>query len=442
MSTAFAGTGVPLAGLPLTGRTSTPCAILSIGTELTRGEIDNTNASWLAARLVALGLEVVSIEAAPDEAALIAASLERLATLAEVVVCTGGLGPTTDDLTTEVVAAWLGVPVERDEASLAAIVERFTRAGRVMSPSNVKQADFPAGAEILKNPHGTAPGFRVQRGACALFFMPGVPREMKPMFDSFVAPSAARSVRGAFQQVRLRCFGLPESVVNDRLSGLAEQHQVNIAYRAHFPEIEVKLRTKAKTQGKTEAPAPAAADEARQRIGTAVYAEGDTDLPTVVAAHVRNRQTNLALAESCTGGLISSLICKQPASDFYLGGVVSYANSVKHGALQVNTELLTRVGAVSAETAQAMAQGVRALTGAEWGLSVSGIMGPTGATTEKPIGLVFVGVANSAEARAYELRLPEFDRPRLQLLTAWSALRVLGNVLLGEADALGTRRVL
>jgi molybdenum cofactor synthesis domain-containing protein len=248
--------------------------VFSIGTELTRGEINNTNATWLAERLTAAGLDVASIETVADDADDIVRALERLSQDSALVVSTGGLGPTTDDITSASVARWLGVPRVRDAAVIAGLEARLARLGRTLTGSNAQQADFPAGAQILENPHGTAPGFSVTRQGCVLFFMPGVPREMRPMFDTHVEPAArARArARGAQHQIRLRCFGMPESVLNDTLAGLEAAYGVSVGYRAHFPEVHVKLLASAETASAAEASATAAAREARARLGSAVYA--------------------------------------------------------------------------------------------------------------------------------------------------------------------------
>jgi len=219
------------------------CAVLSIGTELTRGELVNSNASWLGAELTAIGFEVVEHIAVDDNRARIISALERLVERTRVVVATGGLGPTTDDVTTEAVASALGVRLVRDDASLEHIRRRFERVGRTMTPSNAKQADFPEGADILPNPAGTAPGFGVRFRECALYFLPGVPREMKTdCSKSRSRPRIRPLAPNNLFQSHLRTFGLPESVVGEKLAGI-EQGFVGttIGYRAHFPEIEVKV---------------------------------------------------------------------------------------------------------------------------------------------------------------------------------------------------------
>ena len=406
--------------------------IVCIGTELTRGEINNTNASWIAERLTSIGIDVVSIETIADDADVIVSTLERLSHGAALVVTTGGLGPTTDDITSASVARWLGVAQVRDPAVVAGLEARLARAGRTLTPSNAQQADFPAGAAILENPNGTAPGFSVVRGGCTLFFMPGVPREMKPMFERFVAPAASAMVFGAQHQVRLHCFGVPESVLNDKLGGLEAAHGVTVGYRAHFPEVQIKLLARADRAAAAEAKALGAASEARARLGAAVYAEGERDMPLVVGDVLRQRQLTLSLAESCTGGLVSSLLTQHPASDFLLGGVVSYANQVKIEQLGVKAATLDQHGAVSPEVAREMAEGARARFRTDLALSLTGIAGPSGATDTKPVGLVYYALASASGTRVESVNVNNRPREGVQLYAAWCGLDLIRQHVLAH----------
>ncbi len=399
--------------------------VFSIGTELTRGEINNTNATWLAERLTAIGLDVVSIETVADDAEAIVAALERQSQGTALVVTTGGLGPTTDDITSACVARWLGVERVRDAGVIAGLEQRLARLGRTLTASNAQQADFPRGATILDNPHGTAPGFSVVKGGCTLFFMPGVPREMRPMFEGHVEPTARGLVSGAQHQVRLRCFGVGESLLNDQLAGLEQAHGVSVGYRAHFPEVHVKLLARADDAGAAESRALAAAADARARLGKAIYAEGEQDMPLVVGELLRQRALSLSLAESCTGGLVSSLLTQHPASDFLLGGVVSYANQVKIDQLGVDPATLAAYGAVSPETAREMAEGARLRFSADLALSLTGIAGPSGATEGKPVGLVYYALASAEGTRVESVNVAQRPREQVQLYAAWCALDLL-----------------
>jgi nicotinamide-nucleotide amidase len=371
-------------------------AVLCIGTELTRGELLNSNATWLAESLTRIGLEVTAVDCVDDDRGRIEACLRRLASDHRVLVCTGGLGPTTDDITTECAARVAGVVLERDAESLRIIEERLSRFGRKIAASNAKQADFPAGSRILPNPRGTAPGFCVRLGTTAAYFMPGVPTEMKAMFDTSVAPDLAALVLEPRQQIVLRCFGLPESEVNDRLAGVEAAYGVTIGYRASLPEIEVKVLAQAATAELALQTARRAADDVRGRLGDHAYGEGFGSLPEHVGALLAAQGKTLAIAESCTGGLAAELLTRiSGSSRYFLGGAIVYANTAKTTLLGVPEALLAEHGAVSAEVARAMAEGARQRLGADLGLAFTGIAGPDGGTEQKPVGLVHWALASA-----------------------------------------------
>lgn len=404
-------------------------AILSIGTELTRGELVNTNAPWIAARLTELGAAVTAIDTVADDPEAIREALRRLGAGCDLLVCTGGLGPTTDDLTTRCVADVLGVPLERDPASLAAIRRRMERFGRVMAESNAKQADFPRGARILPNAEGTAPGFAVSLGRAEAFFLPGVPREMKALFEAFIAPGV-RPLGEHRSQIRIHTFGLPESTVNDRLAGVEAEHRVTLGYRAHFPEIEVKALAVDPTPEGAAARARRAADAIRRRLGDPAYGEGDVTLAETVGRLLVERRLTLAAAESCTGGLLSELLTDRPGSSaYFLGAVVSYANSAKVSLLGVDPQLLEAHGAVSAEVARAMARGARRALGADVAASITGVAGPGGGTEEKPVGLVHLAVATPGGVTDERLLYPA-SRAGIRRIAAFRALDLIRRVLL------------
>jgi nicotinamide-nucleotide amidase len=401
-------------------------AVLCTGTELTRGELVNTNATWLADELTTLGFQVAEIATVGDDRDRIAAALERLGREHDVVVCTGGLGPTTDDLTSEVVAGVLGVPLERDEPSLEKIRARFQKLGRTMSPSNAKQADFPRGAAILPNDHGTAPGFAVTVGRAVAAFLPGVPSEMKAMFHASVVPKLAGIPRPETHQIRLRTYGLPESKVNDELRGIEAAHGVTIGYRARLPEIEVKVLAVGE---RAEARVIAATADVRAALGDAIYGQGDTSFPATLLAELGARQATLALAESCTGGLVAELLTDVPGSSrVFLGGVVTYANTAKTAFLGVDPALLSAHGAVSEEVARAMAEGARARFGSTFAAAVTGIAGPDGGTAEKPVGLVHFAVASERGTSAKALNFSG-NRSDVRKRAAFAALALVRRAL-------------
>jgi len=402
------------------------CAVLCIGTELTRGELVNTNATWLASALTDLGFDVVEDVVVDDNAARITATLDRLGKAVRVIVCTGGLGPTTDDLTTETVASALGVKVVRDEASLDAIRRRMEKAGRVLTDSNAKQADFPQGADILPNPVGTAAGFGVTIGGASAFFMPGVPHEMQRMFEEHIAPRIRTLATRTSHQVRLRTYGLPESLVGDRLSGVeAAFPGVVIGYRAHFPEIEVKVLARAATNESAREICDRATTEVRARLATVVYGDVDDTFAGVVGRSVRNKGFTLAIAESCTGGLVGHMITREPgASDYLLVDAVTYANSAKTRLLGIDEEVIRGHGAVSAEVAAAMAEGVRRVSGADLALSLTGIAGPAGGTESKPVGTVFIAVAGAGGTTVTEKHF-HGNRHQIQTAAAYAGLELI-----------------
>lgn len=406
-------------------------AVLCIGTELTRGEIVNTNASWLAEALTDRGLDVRRIEAIGDTREHIVATLHRLAAEHTLIVCTGGLGPTTDDITSECVAEVMGVPLERDAESLEAIAARMSRFGRTMAPSNQKQADFPKGATVLPNRKGTAPGFAVNLGHARAYFLPGVPREMKTLFEELIVPELEPFVREAMSQVRLKTFGMTESAVNDALAGVESTHDVTIAYRALFPEIEVKLLARATDPEAAKTRARAAADEVVARLGPdVVYAEGDTTFAEALGTLLVGKQLRLAVAESCTGGTVSRLLTERSGSSaFFLGGAVTYANAAKRDLLDISEELLDERGAVSAEVARAMAEGALRIFGADLALSLTGIAGPTGGSADKPVGLVYYAVATRDGVSERQMVFPG-SRTQIRELAAFAGLALVRSVVL------------
>jgi nicotinamide-nucleotide amidase len=407
-------------------------AVLSVGTELSRGELVNTNAAWLAAGLTDIGFEVLEHAVVDDDRARIVATLERLSREVRVIVCTGGLGPTTDDLTTAAVADALRVPLVRDPGSLEHIRRRFEKFGRTMTASNEKQADFPEGAEILPNPLGTAPGFCVRIGQAVAFFMPGVPREMQRMFEEQVVPRVRAMAPNTLYQIRLRTFGLPESAVNDRLAGLEEANPgVTLGYRAHFPEIEVKVLARTASQAASREICERVAAEARQRLGEHVYGEGEDTFAGVVGRALRAKGYTLAIAESCTGGLVGAMVTREPgASDFLLLDAVTYANSAKSTVLGVNEETIRWHGAVSHEVAAGMADGARRVSGANVALALTGIAGPSGGTEAKPVGTVFLAVSGPSGTQVKERHFAG-DRSQIQTLAAYAGLQMVREVCVG-----------
>ena len=407
-------------------------AILCIGTELTRGEIINTNASWLATKLTTMGFEVTAIETVDDHETRIREALERLGARHRVVLCSGGLGPTTDDITAATVAKMLGVPLVLHGPSLDALQRRYEKLGRAVSLSSTRQTNVPEGSTVLTNEVGAAPGFAVSIGQATAIFLPGVPREVEHLWEHQVAALLRPFGVLDSHQICLQTFGMPESVVGDRLAGLEESMPgLRIGYRINFPEIEVKLLVKAPSEEAARVQAHAAADEARLRLGEVVFGEGDDTLPEAVARAMRSRGWRMALAESCTGGLLGHLLTEFPASEFFVADAVTYANSAKTRLLGVDEDVLRGHGAVSPEVAAAMAEGIRNVCEVDIALAITGIAGPTGGTPEKPIGLVYWSVAHPGGTLVEHRVLPG-DRRQIQQMAAHIGLSLLRRVCLSE----------
>lgn len=405
-------------------------AILSIGTELTRGELVNTNAGWLAEELTLLGCTVAEHLTVEDDPVRIRDAIRLLAGRNECVVSTGGLGPTTDDITAAAAAMAADVELERDPASLEEIRRRYAARGRELSEAGAKQADFPKGAKVLPNPVGTAPGFSVTVSECCLFFLPGVPHEMKRIFTDRVRTTIASTVERRTHQVRLRTFGLPESVVAERLAGLEEANEgVTLGYRASFPEIEVKVLAIAESERQAEESAAEVVRDVRERLGDAVYGEDSDTYQDFVGRRLRDRGLTIALAESCTGGMISSMLTDVPgSSDYLLLDAVTYSNAAKTKLLGVSEELLKAHGAVSAESAEAMAEGARRLVDSDLAVSVTGVAGPGGGTEGKPVGTVWMALAQRGAATTNERFDLAGDRWQIRRRAAYLALRIIARV--------------
>jgi len=382
--------------------------ILSTGDELTTGKIADTNAQWLADRCVSLGLEVAGTLVVGDHRDRITWAWERAFELGDLVVCTGGLGPTVDDLTTETVAALLGEELRFDEASAQRIRSFFERIGRTMSQNNLRQAQFPASAVILDNPLGTAPGYRVTcerdvvplggaptRATRHLVVMPGVPREMKPMFDGQVAPWI-RGLRdpGEVSVVRtFQTFGMSESALDEAVSAIIAPGEARIGFRASFPQISAKLLVRGRPE-EAERRADELAGRMREALGPVVFGEGETNMETETGRALRARGATVAVAESCSGGLVGHRLTEVPGcSAYFLADYVCYSNAAKIDVLGVSRDTIERHGAVSEETAREMAQGARRRSGADVAVATTGIAGPDGGTAERPVGTVCFALA-------------------------------------------------
>ncbi|HEX8672968.1 MAG TPA: competence/damage-inducible protein A [Longimicrobium sp.] len=415
-------------------------ALLAIGDEIVAGLTTDTNSGFLAGELRAVGVEPVAVFAVTDDEDAIVRALERALEEAEIVVCTGGLGPTADDLTTACVARLAGVPMVMHEASLAHIEGIFRARGIEMPANNRKQALIPEGATVIPNPTGTAPGIicPVERGGVTRFVacLPGVPREMRRMARETLIPwAAARNPGRRFVSRVFSTFGLAESKLDELLVGVVDPAEARLAFRAAFPRVQARITVSGAPGDDLEGRLDALEARVRERLGTHVYAIGDEGMEETVGKLLKERGLTLAVAESCTGGLIGHRITDVPGSSaYFLLGVATYSNEAKERVLGVRADTLHEHGAVSTQTAEEMAEGVRRLAGADLGVSTTGIAGPGGGTEEKPVGTVCIAVA--WEGGVWSRRYDVGDRGRewVKGMTAQIALDRVRRHLLGQTE--------
>ena len=414
--------------------------IVAIGSELISGQSLDTNSQWLSRALAALGIPVRFHTTTGDDLAENVQTLRIALERVDLVIVSGGLGPTQDDLTREALAAAAGVDLVEDAASLEAIAAMFARRNRAMPERNRVQALLPAGAEALPNRVGTAPGVWMQVGDRQVACLPGVPHEMKIMFEEQVLPRL-RTGDQASQMIvtrKINLFGKGESDIEaEALDLTARGRNPEVGITAHEATISFRVSAAGASQEEAEERLGPTLATIRERFATLIVGEESDDVPEAVFAQFVRTGSTLATAESCTGGLIAHLLTRiAGVSAYYLGGVVSYANDAKVALLGVDPALLEAHGAVSAEVAAAMAVGVRNRLKADIGLSVTGIAGPTGGSLEKPVGLVHLGLATAKGVETRRLDIgPEQPRSVIQGRSAKHALNWVRLTLMPRPDA-------
>ena len=409
--------------------------ILCIGTELLLGNITNGNARWIAEQLAALGVPHHRQAVVGDNRERLIAEVLSASTRSRVLITTGGLGPTPDDLTTEAIAAAFATPLVEHPQVWADIQARLAARGRPCAASNRRQAFLPEGAALLPNPTGTAPGMIWSpRPGFTILTFPGVPSEMRAMWQATAAPwlSNAGLADGVFASRMLHFWGVAESNLAEQMADLLEAANPTVAPYAGSGEVKLRITARAASADGAEALLEPVEAEIRARTGALCFGVDDDSLASVVLELLRRRGQTLAVAESCTGGGLGAALAAVPgASDVFVGGVIAYANAVKQGVLGVSPELLETRGAVSDPVAQAMAQGARRATGADWALAITGVAGPGGGTEQKPVGLVHIAVAGPNGCVSEGIRFGSSrGRSWIQTLSAGEALNRLRLALL------------
>ncbi len=406
--------------------------IIAIGSELLTPDRTDTNSLWLTEKLNSIGIEVKLKTVVGDDDARLEEAIRDALRRSRVVITTGGLGPTEDDITRKVAARSLGRRLMLHEKVLESIREKFAGWGRKMPEINSRQAMVIEGAQVLDNPHGTAPGMFIEHEGRAVVLLPGPPREMRPMFESFVGPKLAAKV-GDVRVARrvLRVAGIGESAVDERIAPVYTQYknpQTTILFNQS--EIEIHLTAQAKTERDAELLLDGLAGQIEERLGDAIFAFRGEMMEEVIGLRLAVTGFTLATAESCTGGLIAQRITEVPGSSTYFKeGIVAYSNEAKVRLLGVPADLIGEYGAVSAPVAEAMAEGVRLRAETDFGIAVTGIAGPGGGDEAKPVGLVFIALADDAHTEHRKLMLPG-DRQLVRWRAAQAALDLLRRRLI------------
>ncbi len=414
--------------------------ILAVGTELLMGQIVNTNAQYLSSKLPDVGISVYYHSVVGDNPERLRESLELALKRCDVVITTGGLGPTQDDLTKETISEVCGRKLVLHQESLDAIKAFFKKIGREMTQNNEKQAYMPENCIILKNNNGTAPGCIIEQGEKVVVMLPGPPSEMKPMFDDFVFPYFRDRSSYTIESKFLRVFGIGESAMETKILDLIEG-QTNPTIATYAKEGEVTIRVSARVEQGQDAEMllRPVIEEIRKRTGDCLYSEEDHTLDQVAAELLSRHKLTLATAESCTGGLISQMLTNIPGiSSVFMGGAVTYSNDAKEEYLGVKRETLLQHGAVSSRTAGEMAGGVRTRLKTDIGVAVTGIAGPDGGTPEKPVGLVYIGLSSEKGTFTKELRLLG-NRKRIRTITALHVFDMIRRHVSGLEIDIGSR---
>ena len=412
--------------------------ILSTGDEICQGTFIDTNSAHIAACLNDIGLRVARHQCVGDDIEALTAVFSEIGARADIAIITGGLGPTVDDLSAQAAARAAGVDLVLDRAAENSIKDYFAKFSRTMSPSDIKQAMLPLGAMPILNFWGTAPGFIITLGRCRCYFLPGVPREMEALLGAMVIPdilSFIGKTRNVFIKKELSVFGLPEALVDAKLKGFGDRFPgIKLGMVARFPVITVKMTAQGNDPNHLAEELEKAAEWSARQLDDKVFSFEGRSMEAEVARLLLKQKATLAVAESCTGGLVSHLLTNiAGSSDYFLFSGVTYANQAKQAVLGVSDENLRKFGAVSEQIVREMAEGARRISGAVYGLATSGIAGPSGGSPEKPVGTLCIAVSSQSGTVSRILQSPFKERLSNKQIFAICALDMLRKELLKKA---------
>ena len=402
------------------------CELISVGTEILLGDILNTDAQFLSIELARLGISVIHQSTVGDNRERLLAQLKEAADRSDIIILSGGLGPTPDDLTKEVCCEFFGKKMFLHEPTVEKIKTYFSTKGMEMAQNNLKQAMLPKDCVIFPNDNGTAPGMAIEKDGVHILVLPGPPRELKPMFRNCAVPYLMQFSDRIIVSHNIRTFGIGESLMAEKVNDLFDAENPTVAPYAKDGEALLRVTAMARTKEEAENLCKPVINEIKNRLDGFVYGVDYTCIEEAVIEKLKEKQMKVATAESCTGGLIAKRITDVPgASEVFDCGIISYANEIKHRVLGVSEDDLNKYGAVSEPVARQMAQGALKVSGADIAVSVTGIAGPDSDSTNKPVGLVYIGLADRDNVWVRELRTSRKDRSYNRYVSASNALNMI-----------------
>lgn len=402
------------------------CELISVGTEILLGDILNTDAQFLSIELAKLGISVIHQSTVGDNRERLLAQLKEAADRSDIIILSGGLGPTPDDLTKEVCCEFFGKKMFLHEPTVEKIKTYFSTKGMEMAQNNLKQAMLPKDCVIFPNDNGTAPGMAIEKDGVHILVLPGPPRELKPMFRNCAVPYLMQFSDRIIVSHNIRTFGIGESSMAERVNDLFDAENPTVAPYAKDGEALLRVTAMARTKEEAENLCKPVINEIKNRLDGFVYGVDYTCIEEAVIEKLKEKHIKVATAESCTGGLIAKRITDVPgASEVFDCGIISYANEIKHRVLGVSENDLNKYGAVSEPVARQMARGALKVSGADIAVSVTGIAGPDSDSTNKPVGLVYIGLADRDNVWVRELRTSRKDRSYNRYVSASNALNMI-----------------